>query len=162
MKWGLSTESILWFGAMIILISVAFIDLDTLTIPDNLMFGLAVCALGLFLLNLSLPGLLSRVSAAFIGSGLILVLIVISGGGMGLGDAKLVGILGLLLGSGYLALCFFCATVIGAVTALFLLFVGKKRRKDPIPFGPFLVIGSFISIFIGESIIQWYLLSFNL
>ena len=84
------------------------------------------------------------------------------GRAMGFGDVKLAFILGLLLGWPNIIPGLFVSFLFGAIIGLILV-AGKKRKlKSAVPFGPFLVIGCFLAIFYGSSLINWYLsLSFG-
>lgn len=88
---------------------------------------------------------------------LLAVIIVVSNGGMGAGDMKLFGLLGIVLGLGKVLLTFFLASLLGAVIGMFLLFFKIIKRKQPIPFGPYIIVATIISYFFGDLIIQWYL-----
>lgn len=82
---------------------------------------------------------------------------VTKGRGMGLGDVKFVFPLGLILGWPGMVLGVLLSFVIGAVVSVTLIVAGKKKMKHTIPFGPFLVLGSVITLVFGELIIAWYL-----
>jgi leader peptidase (prepilin peptidase)/N-methyltransferase len=96
-----------------------------------------------------------------LGSGLFLVIILASGGGMGGGDLKLGGMLGAFLGWKVLVFALFVAVVLGGALALALLASGLRKRKDAIPFGPFLAVGGAMALFWGERVIDWYLSGFG-
>ena len=89
--------------------------------------------------------------------GLFLLLAVLSKGGMGGGDIKLMAVLGLWFGWQQALLLIFLAFLSGGSLALLLLFLKKKKRKDAVPFGPFLVLSALIVSMWGEQIIAWYL-----
>ena len=76
---------------------------------------------------------------------------------MGMGDALLVIFLGLFLGWPQILLGLFLAFNLGALYSIFLLLFKKKSIKSQIPFGPFLVIGSLITILFYDIIVKWYL-----
>ena len=76
---------------------------------------------------------------------------------MGWGDVKLGSFLGLILGYPLILITIMSSVVVGAIYGLALMAFGKKKLKDPIPFGPFLVIGALIAIFAGRYILAWYL-----
>jgi leader peptidase (prepilin peptidase)/N-methyltransferase len=100
----------------------------------------------------------NNVYGALIGIGIILLIYFITKGrGIGLGDVKLVAIFGLVLGWSLTILNIFLAFVLGAIYGLFLLYNKKKGWKDAVAFGPFLIIGFYISLFWGEIILRWYL-----
>jgi len=91
-------------------------------------------------------------------SGFFLSLIIITKGkGMGGGDVKLGAFIGIMLGFPQALLAVVLAFASGAIFSLTLIFVGKKHFGQVIPFGPFLVVGSLITLFWGNMIIDWYL-----
>ncbi len=75
---------------------------------------------------------------------------------MGLGDFKLAVLMGLFLGWPNILIALFLAVILGAIMGLGLIILKKKTLKSTIPFGPFLVIGTFIALFWGSNIVQWY------
>jgi leader peptidase (prepilin peptidase)/N-methyltransferase len=77
---------------------------------------------------------------------------------MGGGDIKLGAMIGAFIGWRYILLTIFVAVFSGSIISIVLLMTGKKGRKDMVPFGPFLALGTFVSILWGETIIRWYLL----
>lgn len=76
--------------------------------------------------------------------------------GFGLGDVKMAPALGLLLGWQKMTIAVFLAFVIGATVGVLLMSIGKKRFGQTIPFGPFLVLGSAISLLWGPLLWNWY------
>jgi len=88
---------------------------------------------------------------------LIALIILVSKGGMGAGDMKLFGLLGIILGIGKVLLTFFLASLLGAVIGMFLLLFKIIQRRQPIPFGPYIIVATIISYFYGDLFISWYL-----
>jgi len=82
-------------------------------------------------------------------------------GGMGWGDVKMAGLIGLMTGYPDVFPAIFAGIVIGGITAVLLILMGKKSRKDAIPLGPFLALGSFLALIWGHEIIDWYLRLFR-
>jgi leader peptidase (prepilin peptidase)/N-methyltransferase len=76
---------------------------------------------------------------------------------MGMGDVKLAAGIGAFLGWRLTLVCFFLSFLLGAMVAIFLLLTHIKRRKDRIPFAPFLVAAALISLFWGEKFFSLYL-----
>ena len=76
---------------------------------------------------------------------------------MGMGDVKLAAGIGAFLGWRQVLVCFFLSFFLGAIVAIFLLLTHLKRRKDRIPFAPFLVAAALISLFWGGKLLSLYL-----
>jgi len=96
--------------------------------------------------------------AAFGAAAFFLLIVLVSRGKwMGWGDPKLVLFMGLLLGFPKIILALFLAFLIGAIMGIGLIISGKKTLKSEVPFGPFLVIGTFVALFWGGILIDWYL-----
>jgi len=94
-----------------------------------------------------------------IAGGLFLAIVLLSRGGMGGGDVTLIAALGFVIGIKYILLTIFLSFILGAIISIILLVTKLKTRKDPIPFGPFIVLAFFITVLWGSEIINWY---FNL
>ncbi len=76
---------------------------------------------------------------------------------MGMGDVKLAAGIGAFLGWRGTLVCLFLAFLLGAMVAILLLLTRVKRRKDRIPFAPFLVAAALISLFWGSKLLSLYL-----
>lgn len=76
---------------------------------------------------------------------------------MGVGDIKLVFLMGLLLPFPLILAALFFAFFAGAIIGLTMIFLKKKTLKSEIPFGPFLVAGTIFTLFWGQNLINWYL-----
>jgi len=87
----------------------------------------------------------------------LLIVLVSRGKWMGVGDIKLAFLMGLFLGWPEILVALFLAFSIGAIVGLILIFLKKKTLKSEIPFGPFLVTGTFLALFFGQKIIDFYL-----
>jgi leader peptidase (prepilin peptidase) / N-methyltransferase len=90
---------------------------------------------------------------------LLLLVVIISRGGMGMGDVKLAGLVGLMTGFPLAIIALFITIILGGVVALALLLSGLRKRKDPVPFGPFICAGALIAIIWGRDLMLWYLAS---
>jgi leader peptidase (prepilin peptidase)/N-methyltransferase len=86
-----------------------------------------------------------------------LQIVVSRGRWTGLGDLKLGTILGLLVGWPLAVLWLFFSYVLGGAVGLVLIMLGRKKIKDAIPFGPFLILGAFLTFFWGIPVWNWYL-----
>jgi prepilin signal peptidase PulO-like enzyme (type II secretory pathway) len=76
---------------------------------------------------------------------------------MGFGDFKLSILMGLILGWPKILVALFFAFLSGAIVGLILILLKQKTIKSQIPFAPFLVSGTFLAMFFGEKIVNWYL-----
>jgi len=95
--------------------------------------------------------------AALVAAGFFLVIFLVSRGrGMGFGDVKLAVLMGFLLGLPDVLTALFLAFFFGAIIGIILMIYQKKSLKSEIPFGPFLIAGTFMAMLYGGQIIQWY------
>lgn len=149
-----------------IMIVIALIDLETQLIPDKLTLpSIAVFALliALFQRNNFLDFLSSGLAFDHWLIGILigvaipgLIVVLTKGKGMGIGDIKLGGLIGLSLGGVYGLLALFLAFVIGAIVGLGLIAKNQANLKTALPFGPFMVAGWFLTLFFGPQIVAWY------
>ncbi|MFJ5621765.1 prepilin peptidase [Peribacillus loiseleuriae] len=93
---------------------------------------------------------------AIVGFGLLFFIAVISKGGMGGGDIKLFFVLGLALGLKLTLLTFALASFFGALYGVAGMIRGNYKKRQPIPFGPFIAIGALLSYFYGAEILNYY------
>ena len=140
-----------------VLVPVALIDLDIRTIPNKITAPAAVAAviIGAALRPAGVPEqLIAGVAAA----GFLLVFALAYPRGMGMGDVKLAGVLGLFLGRS-VAVAILVAVLVGTLAGVAVMArVGvAKGRKTAVPFGPFLAIGGIIALLVGPSLVHWYL-----
>jgi leader peptidase (prepilin peptidase)/N-methyltransferase len=94
---------------------------------------------------------------ALVGFLLLLLFALISKGGMGGGDVKLFALIGFVLGVKLVLLSFFLSTLYGAVVGGTAMLLKLVKRRQPIPFGPFIVAGTLSAYFWGPEIINLYL-----
>lgn len=154
----------LWLIAGIILtIQVAydakwFLLLDMMNIALAAV-GVAFAATMLASSGFSAGHIESLVASLFIMSGLYFILWIVSGGGwIGLGDVKLGIGLGLLLVTWEQAfVALFAANLIGCFVVIPAMATGKLTRKSRVPFGPFLILGTVVSVIWGGAVVSWYL-----
>ncbi|WP_051618187.1 prepilin peptidase [Desulfofundulus thermocisternus] len=139
-----------------VLVVASFIDLDHRIIPDRLtLFALAAGVLLAALRGADFfrDGLLG----AALGGGILLLVALLSRGGMGGGDVKLAFALGWYLGWQEILVALFLAFLLGAVVGgLWALGTGRTL-KTAIPFGPFLSSGAMLAALAGDRLISWYL-----
>lgn len=156
-KFGLSLLLIKYSILCSVLLVISIIDFDHKIIPNSINLFLLIYGIIFNIIDFSFSNLTSNLLGLFIGGGLFLLIAIISKGAMGGGDIKLVAVLGLLFGFKKILLITFLSFIIGAIISILLLLFKIKKRKDYIPFGPFICIGAFITIIYGNNIIEWYL-----
>ncbi|MDX9714726.1 MAG: prepilin peptidase [Dissulfurispiraceae bacterium] len=170
---------ILFFISAMVLIT--FIDIDFQIIPDvitlpGIAIGLAGSAFIMpdpFLVSsfrsidilsshaglntLAITGIMNAVYGLVLGGGLYYLIAVLSRGGMGGGDIKLMAMVGSFMGWKAVLLTTFAGSLTGSLFGIFLMIFKGKNRKTKIPFGPFLAAGALITLFFGNAILTWYL-----
>jgi leader peptidase (prepilin peptidase)/N-methyltransferase len=138
-----------------VLVAVAFIDLDLQVIPNKIVYPAAVWGVvSALLIRVSdLPALLAWGAGAFL---FLLIAALVYPAGMGMGDVKLAGVMGLYLGSSVLP-AMLVAFLSGSVVGIALMARhGGKARKMGVPFGPFLALGGIIALLVGPDLVQAY------
>lgn len=151
-------------GAMLFawtMIALAFIDLDTFYLPDNLTLPLLWTGLA-FNIGATFTDLTSAVIGA---AGGYLVLWVVFWAyklatgkeGMGYGDFKLLAAIGAWLGWKMLPLVILLSSFVGAVIGIGLIVLARRGRNVPIPFGPYLALAGLIALFYGEQLNRQYI-----
>jgi len=91
------------------------------------------------------------------GGGVLLLVFIISRGGMGAGDVKLIAMIGFFVGLRGTAVVLLLAFLFGALVGVTFMVLGKLTRKDALPFAPYLALAAFIQVFWGEQIWHWYI-----
>ncbi|MDF2593369.1 MAG: prepilin peptidase [Clostridia bacterium] len=156
-KFGLTVEMGMYAILSSILVVITMIDFFTQEIPDELnLLGLIT---GIIFLGIMLrfSNVVNSSLGLLIGGGLFLLIAVVSGGAMGGGDIKLMGVLGLWFGWKLILMLSIISFIIGAIASLLLMALKIKSMKDYIPFGPFISISAMIIIFFGSDLLSWYL-----
>jgi len=133
------------------LIVIFFTDLKYRIIPDQVVLFLIILILLYLFINQT--NIQSYLLSGLIMSAFLLILFLITRGrGMGLGDVKFAFLMGLILGFPSIIIAFYLSFLTGAAFSLILVIVGKKKMKATIPFGPFLVTATVVSLFYGQSL----------
>ncbi len=160
-RYGLTPEAAVYAAFYSALLVVTFIDWDHQIIPNRI--TLPGIVIGLFSAATVLAGgFVDALLGAVLGGGLLYAVavgseLVLKKEGMGLGDVKLLAMIGAFLGWKAVLLTVFVGALAGSVIGLTLIAARIKRRGDPIPFGPFLVLGAMAALFAGPELIGWYL-----
>ena len=145
----------LWLPFAAVLVAVAFIDLEHRIIPNRIVVPAAVWAVAIG--ALVRPGELPEAALAGAAAFLALLLAALAyPAGMGMGDVKLAGVMGLYLGVA-VAPAMLAAFLTGSLLgALLLVRHGSRARKLAVPFGPFLAAGGLIGVLAGPKLFAFY------
>lgn len=169
-RFGITIESVGYWVLLSWLLALALIDLETMTLPNvltqsGLLVGLVFKMIAGWE-NSQIAGLTSYlmlgIGSAVLGIWLFDIITIVGTlalgqPAMGGGDAKLVAMIGAWLGWKYLLLTGFVACGVGAVVGGWAIALGLLSRKQPMPFGPFLVLGAALTVFWGEQLLSAYL-----
>jgi leader peptidase (prepilin peptidase)/N-methyltransferase len=152
---GLSDDLVVLLPFAAMLIAVADIDLEHRIVPNKILVPMAVYgfAASAVVRTDMLPELLIAGAAAFT---FLLVAALIHPAGMGMGDVKLAGVMGLYLGASIapaLLVAFLSGSVVGIGV---MLKHGAGGRKKGVPFAPFLAFGAIVALFAGPGLIHLY------
>lgn len=145
------------FTIISFLIVIFVYDLKHYIIPDKIVYP-AILLSSIWLWRYTPYDILYTIYAA-VGASLLFaaIFLVSRGKWLGFGDVKLVFFMGLFLGWPNILVALFAAFTLGGIIGLGLVATRAKTMKSQVPFGPFLVIGTFVAMFFGEEIVKWYL-----
>jgi leader peptidase (prepilin peptidase)/N-methyltransferase len=164
-QFGPHPATLAWCAALALLVSMALIDLDTKYLPDDLTYpllwgGLIVAALGW---TIPLPAAVWGAVAGYVPLWLIATgfALLMKRQGMGGGDLKLLAGLGAWLGWQAILPIILIASIVGLCVNVPRMVLGKHQRHQQYPFGPFLVGGGLIVMFVGtDALLAWAGISF--
>lgn len=149
---------------MAISVALAAIDLDVRRLPNAIVLPAYLAGVVLLGTAAAVRGDLASAGWAAAGAGIsfafYLTLALVKSGGMGMGDVKLAGVLGLFLGFLGPAVLFvglFAAFLLGGVFGVAVMLTRSGSRRTTIPFGPWMLAGAWIAVFWGEAIASSYL-----
>ena len=159
----LTIFDVLYFCYLLIIICFLIIifvyDFKHYLIPDKVIYP-AILISGIWLVY-ERQGMINTAYAAFGAALFFLIIVLISRGKwMGVGDIKLAFLMGLFLGWPAILVALLSAFYLGALVGICLIMSGRKSLRSEVPFGPFLVTGTFLAMFFGEKLVDWYLALF--
>lgn len=144
----------LLFVSLCVIVSVS--DLVYMLIPNKVLLFFLPLLIVLRLISQPQP-LTSYLIGGVAGFGILFLVAVIKPGAMGMGDVKLFGLLGFVIGWQNVLVSLFIASLVGLIAGVSLMLRGKATLKAAIPFGPFLCIGSIVAYFWGSDLLEAYL-----
>lgn len=164
-RFGSGWHTPVYFVFCSAMVVITFIDLEFQIIPDAITLSgipLGLIAGSLILIDpffrASMLGFNNSFTGLVSGGGLFYLIAVLSRGGMGGGDIKMMAMTGAFLGWKAVLLTTFSASLIGSIAGIILIVFKGKGRKTKIPFGPFLAAGALITLFFGQEILRFYLM----
>jgi leader peptidase (prepilin peptidase)/N-methyltransferase len=156
-------EAVFVAVACAVLVALAFIDLQHRRVPNVIVLpATAVALVWVVAMSAAMQrrdALVSAVGSGAVGFGILFVIAVVSGG-MGFGDVKLAGFIGVAtgwFGWSVFALALFGGFFAGGLVAIVLLAAGRRSRKDAIPFAPMLCFGAMLALFVGGGPVRAWL-----
>jgi leader peptidase (prepilin peptidase)/N-methyltransferase len=162
-RFGFHPATLVSWLLVALLVTISFIDLDHQIIPD--IISLPGIPLG-FLCSFALPWVSwqSSLLGILLGGGVLLAIALgyewlTKQEGMGLGDVKLLAMLGAFLGAPAIFPIIFLASVMGTLVGIPLMLIKRVGRKLALPFGPFLAAAALIYLFFVariDPIVRWY------
>ncbi len=163
--YGLSVEFVVITFYCYLFIVLMVIDLEHKLILNKITYPAAAIALIISILlpsigstDVSLPWLPEVANGALGGAvGLVFLLIpaLIYRGGMGWGDVKMAALIGMVTGFPLVFVALFMGVILGGLVAGLLLLLRIKKRKEAIPFGPFLSLATIATLLWGNDILNW-------
>lgn len=160
LRWGFTPQALTAALFAALMLVLAMIDYDHMILPDRITWpgiavGLAAQLWG------PLVGLVPAVVGVILGAGILLAvwglwLLVRREEGMGLGDVKMLALIGAFLGWSGVLVTLFCAALAGSVVGLALMRWGSLDMRSKLPFGVFLAIAGVIALFFGGPLVSWY------
>lgn len=155
-RFGLTIQSVILGLYSCVFMVLLVIDLEHRLILNKVVYP-SIAATIIINLFLPEPGIGRALLGGAIGFGLFFVTAVVARGGMGWGDVKMALLIGLVVGLPQVFVALLLAVLLGGTVATTLVVLRIKRRKEVIPFGPFLAIGTLVTLFYGKEILDWFL-----
>lgn len=160
LKFGLTVSFLKYAFISSLLIVISVIDYYHKIIPDKtIICGFMSVIVFITLYNFK-GNIINGTLGLLVGGGFFLLISVVTNGGIGGGDIKLMALLGFLLGWKEIILTSVLSFFIGAIISIILILLKIKGRKDYIPFGPFISVSAFITIYFGNEILGFYISTF--
>ncbi|MCQ4089647.1 prepilin peptidase [Exiguobacterium sp. A1_3_1] len=155
-QFGWSMELALTLTLTSLLFILTMSDLAYMLIPNKILLFFLPIALIVRYLS-PLENWYNPIIGGIVGFVLLFVIFLASRRGMGAGDVKLFGLLGIFLGPLHVVIALFVSAFVGSVIGLTLLGTGRVRRKQPIPFVPSIAIGTLLTYYFADDWVSWYL-----
>lgn len=155
-QFGWSMELALTLVLTSLLFILTMSDLAYMLIPNKILLIFLPIALIVRYLS-PLENWYNPIIGGIVGFVLLFVIFLASRRGMGAGDVKLFGLLGIFLGPLHVVIALFVSAFVGSVLGLTLLGLGRVKRKQPIPFVPSIAVGTLLTYYFADDWVSWYL-----
>ncbi len=152
---GLSYEAGMMCVLFSVLLVITLIDIRYKIIPNSILIFLMI--IGIVYVVLVDQKFISSIIGFFAVSLILLIIAVISNGQMGGGDIKLMAVCGFIIGWQKILVALLIGSVFGSIIGVILIILKINKKKQQIPFGPYLSAGVFVAALFGTELIQWYL-----
>ena len=153
-----------YFVFLAALVPITVIDYHERIIPNWIVYPAIFASIPLLALAALLTGEWGTLGRALAGASFawiaLYVIHIVQPGGMGFGDVRLSFLLGLFLGwlsYGHVFIGLFLGFLIGSVVGVGLMVLRRKKGKDLLPFGPFLVAGAILGVLFGDPLVRAWL-----
>jgi leader peptidase (prepilin peptidase)/N-methyltransferase len=161
LRYGISIFYLIYFAFFSSLTLITFIDLSHRIIPDAISLPGIVIGVVVSWLHPQMSMVKSLIGILVGGGSLYLVAIiyelVTKREGMGVGDVKLLAMIGAFIGWQGVLFTIFCSSLIGSIVGVTMMLVTSADSKYAVPFGPFLSLGAITYVLWGENLIAWYI-----
>jgi leader peptidase (prepilin peptidase)/N-methyltransferase len=142
-----------------VFLTLTLTDLERGLLPNRIVYPsiLLAAALCWGWPDNSVPEVLGGGAVAVVIAGLLLLVSLPFGrGAFGMGDVKMIVLIGFVTGLPSVLIGIFVGTIAAAAAAAFLIITGLRSRRDYLPHGPFLALGAVVALFWGSAIWDWY------
>lgn len=154
---GLNIQTLKYIILISFMIVIGMIDFDTTDVYSVTTYsGIAIGIIFIVISYFTTGSVYTYLYGGLLAGGIIALIIVLTNG-MGWGDFEICLMSGLYLGFANSIVMLLAAFILGGIIGAFLIISKRKTKKDYIPFGPYIVLGTVISLFFGNKIILWYL-----
>lgn len=168
-RFSISVEFLAAIVLSILLICEAFVDYDLKLIPNEFIIAGMLSGTALFVYNLFYQvdmygdrAWYNPILGIVSGAGTLLLVAIVGSvvcktDAMGMGDVKLLAVIGLFLGWRLTLVALLLSVILAAIVSFVLILSNKVNGKSEVPFGPFIAIGTFIAMLYGWNIIEFYM-----
>lgn len=163
-RFGAAWELPAFLAFFAVLLALSAVDLELFLLPNRILYPGLLLVSTLLLAAAVLDDDWASLRDTAIGGAaawvVFFVIHVVSPGGMGFGDVRLAGLIGVALGwlsPGHVFVGLFLAFLVATVVSLGLMALKRRGRKDKVPFGPFLAAGAVLATLVGRPLLDWYL-----